>query len=94
MVANKGTIKCPRAPTRALFVRLPSPINYILTIQVDFATLWACGCKAICPSFNYFKIIWYVKYKTEKCLALKENKISYFKKKQELLEVVKLKNYQ
>jgi len=63
-------------------------INYIVILGKTY--LWTCGCKGINPIFNHFKRILEIKYETEKYIALKANKISQFKKKWEMFEVLNL----
>jgi len=63
-------------------------INYIVIL--DNTYLWTCGCKGINPIFNHFMTILEIKYETEKYIAFKTNKISQFKKKLEMFEVLNL----
>jgi len=63
-------------------------INYIVILGKTY--LWTCRCKGINPSFNHFKKILEIKYETEKYKAFKANKISQFKKKWEMFDVLNL----
>jgi len=63
-------------------------INYIVILGKTY--LWNCRCIGINPIFNHFKKILEIKYETEKYIALKANKISQFKKKWEMFEVLNL----
>jgi len=61
-------------------------INYVVILGKTY--LWACRCKGINPIFNHFNKILVSKYETEKYIAFKANKISHFKKKWEMFEVL------
>jgi len=52
--------------------------------------LWTCRCKGINPIFNHFKKILEITYETEIYIAFKVNKMSQFKKKWEMFEVLNL----
>jgi len=61
-------------------------INYIVILGKTY--LWTCRCKGINPNFNLFKTILEIKCETEKYIAFKASKISQFKKKWKVFEVV------
>ena len=61
-------------------------INYIVLLGKIY--LWTCWCKGIVPIFNHFKKILGIKYEIEKYIAFKANKISQYKKKWEMIEVL------
>jgi len=63
-------------------------ISYIVILGKTY--LWTCRCKGINPIFNHFKKILEIKYETENYIAFKVNKISQFKRKWEMFEVLTL----
>ena len=61
-------------------------VNYIIILGKTY--LWTRRRKGIKPNFNHFekKIELDTEYETEKCIAFKTNKISWFNKKWKVFE--------
>ena len=59
-------------------------VNYVIILGKTF--LWTCRRKRIKTNFDHFKKILQLKYETEKYIAFKTHKISWFNKKWTVFE--------